>query len=40
MLPRQHCAFVTFNTRDQAEKAATGSFNKLVVKGERFVVLD
>ena len=30
---KQKCAFVTFSTRDAAERAADGSFNKTVIRG-------
>lgn len=30
---KQKCAFVTFTTRDAAERAADGSFNKTVIRG-------
>lgn len=33
VVPKQKCAFVTYETREGAEKAADGSFNKLIVKG-------
>ena len=33
LVPAQRCAFVNFTTRESAEKAASGSFNKLIVKG-------
>ena len=31
---KQKCAFVTFTTREAAERAAEGSFNKMVIKGK------
>ena len=39
MVPRQNCCFVTYNTRDAAEKAAEGSFNKAVIRGQMFTYL-
>ena len=33
VVPKQKCAFVTFATRQAAEKAADGSFNKVIIKG-------
>ena len=30
IMPKQKCAFVTYTTREAAEKAAHGSFNKLI----------
>ena len=33
VVPKQKCAFVTFSTRPAAEKAADGSFNKVIIKG-------
>ena len=33
MVLKQRCAFVTFSTREDAEKAADGTFNKLIIKG-------
>ncbi len=34
LVSKQKCAFVTFTTREAAEKAADGSFNKIVIKGK------
>ena len=34
MVTKQHCAFVTFSSREAAERAADGTFNKLIIKGE------
>lgn len=33
IIPKQHCAFVTYSTRPAAEKAVEDSFNKLIIKG-------
>ena len=33
IVAKQKCAFVTYTTREAAEKAADGSFNKLIVNG-------
>ena len=33
MAQKQKCAFVTFTTREAAERAAQGSFNRTVIKG-------
>ena len=39
MVPKQNCAFVTFTTRQAAEAAADGTFNKLVIKQQRLKIL-
>lgn len=33
VVPKQKCAFVSFSSREEAEKAVDGSFNKLIVRG-------
>ena len=33
LVPAQKCAFINFTSRHSAEQAASGSFNKLVLKG-------
>ena len=33
VVPKQKCAFVTYTARQAAEKAADGSFNKVIIKG-------
>ena len=38
VVPKQKCAFVTFTTRQAAEKAADGSFNKVIIKGMTGIV--
>ncbi|XP_062523411.1 pre-mRNA-splicing factor RBM22-like [Corticium candelabrum] len=39
VVPKQNCAFVTFTTRQAAEAAADGTFNKLVIKQQRLKIL-
>ncbi|CAI8048528.1 Pre-mRNA-splicing factor RBM22 [Geodia barretti] len=39
LVPAQKCAFINFTSRHSAEQAASGSFNKLVLKGHRLKVL-
>lgn len=39
LVPVQKCAFVNFTTRQSAEQAASGSFNKLILKGCRLKIL-
>ncbi|KAL5479201.1 hypothetical protein EMCRGX_G022693 [Ephydatia muelleri] len=39
LVTRQKCAFITFTTREAAEKAAETSFNKLIIKGRRLRIL-
>ena len=33
MVHKQGCAFITYTTRQAAEKAASGSFGSLIIKG-------
>ena len=39
IVPKQKCVFVTYTTREAAEKAADGSFNKLIVNGMEGVIV-
>ena len=39
IVAKQKCAFVTYTTREAAEKAADGSFNKLIVNGMEGVIV-
>lgn len=39
LVAKQKCAFITFTTREAAEKAAETSFNKLIIKGRRLRIL-
>ncbi|XP_065845132.1 pre-mRNA-splicing factor RBM22-like [Oscarella lobularis] len=39
IVPRQNCAFLTYTTRDAAERAAEATFNKLVINGSRVKIL-
>ena len=39
MVLKSGCAFINFATRDGAEKAIQGAFNKLIIKGRRMKIL-
>ena len=39
IVAKQKCAFVTYTTREAAEKAADSSFNKLIVNGMEGVIV-
>jgi len=38
MVPKQGCAFVQFTQRKSAEKAAEGTFNKLLIRGNKITI--
>lgn len=39
LVAKQGCAFINFSTREGAERAVQGTFNKLIIKGRRLKIL-